>query len=60
MNIDERIARLTERHEALARTVGLMGAHMSELTTRTIQAMYAINRLAHIAAARDGRLNDHD
>jgi hypothetical protein len=50
MTIDERIERLTERHEALTQTVELIAAaqlktdeRMAELTERTTQLMDTMN-----------------
>jgi len=39
MTIDERLERLTERHEALAQTVELMGHEMREMFAATNKAL---------------------
>ena len=56
MTIDERLERLTGRHEALAQTVELTTANVDKLTADVtkLTALMAetdrfINRLAHIA-----------
>jgi hypothetical protein len=72
MTIDERLERLTERHEALTETVELIAASQAKADERVekvtadigkLTALMAetdrfINRLAHIAEAHEQRL-DH-
>ena len=62
-NIDQRLDRLTERHEALTQTVELIAAaqmkndeRMGLLTGRTAQLMDTMNRLANIVIAHEQRL----
>jgi DNA anti-recombination protein RmuC len=50
MTIDERLERLTERHEALAQTMELMG-HQLELL------MEAIAQLVNVATNHERRLD---
>ena len=64
-NIDQRLDRLTERHEALTQTVELIAAaqlksdeRIDKLTTLMAETGQFINQLAHIAAAHEQRL-DH-
>ncbi len=60
MTIDERLEKLTERHEALAQTVELMAAENRERDQRlgkTLdQIMEAIARLLHIAEIHEQRI----
>ena len=53
MNIDERLERLTERHEALTQTVELMGAENRDrdrqVSARFSEVMEGIARLLHVA-----------
>jgi hypothetical protein len=60
MTIDERLERLTERHEALTQTVELIAAaqlrtdeRMAQLTERTSQLMDTMNRLGNIIIAHE-------
>jgi hypothetical protein len=62
--IDERLDRLTERHEALTQTVELIAAaqikneaDIGKLTALMAETGRFINRLAHIAEAHDQRLD---
>ncbi|MGA3016556.1 MAG: hypothetical protein ABSF62_05510 [Bryobacteraceae bacterium] len=71
-NIDQRLDRLTERHEALTQTVELIAAaqlksderleqvtaDIAKLAALMSQTDKFINRLAHIAEAHEPRL-DH-
>lgn len=50
-NIDARLDRLTERHEALTQTVELMAGQM-------VQIMGGIGRLLHVAEIHERRLSD--
>jgi len=56
MNIDERLDRLTERHEALTQTVELIAADIRQLTGLMSQTDQFINQLAHVAAAHEQRI----
>lgn len=63
MTIDERLERLTGRHEALTQTVELIAAmqmkndeRMGVLTERTTQFMETMNRLGNIIIAHEERI----
>jgi septal ring factor EnvC (AmiA/AmiB activator) len=70
--IDQRLDRLTERHEALTQTVELIAAaqmksderlnrvaaDISRLTALMAETGQFINRLAHIAEAHEQRLDN--
>lgn len=64
MNIDERLAKLAERHEALSQTVELLVNHAQE-TDRRIESMRGfINevaegtaRLLHVAEIHERRIS---
>jgi hypothetical protein len=60
MDIDERLEKLTERHEALTQAVDLLAAMYQQNERRLAQVLDAINRLANIAEAHDVRLDDHE
>jgi len=60
MTIDERLEKLTERHEALTQAVDLLAAMYQQNERRLAQVLDAINRLANIAEAHDVRLDDHE
>jgi hypothetical protein len=56
MTIDERLEKLTERHEALSQTVELIAArqlHNDEILT---QVMEGIARLVHVAELHETRI----
>ena len=55
MTIDERLERLTGRHEALTQTVELMAAQNRE-RDRKCQVMESIGRLLHIAEIHEHRI----
>ena len=55
--VDERLDRLTERHEALTQTVELITADIRNLTALMSQTDQFINQLAHIAAAHEQRID---
>jgi prefoldin subunit 5 len=57
MTIDERLDRLTERHEALTQSVELITADIRNLTALMSQTDQFINRLAHIAEAHEQRID---
>ncbi|MGA2270208.1 MAG: hypothetical protein ABSH44_17185 [Bryobacteraceae bacterium] len=56
MTTDERLDRLTERHEALTQTVELIAADIRQLTGLMSQTDQFINQLAHVAAAHEQRI----
>jgi hypothetical protein len=62
MNIDERLEKLTERHEALTQTVEIIAAMQKEndrrFAERMGQVLEAITQLGHIAASHDHRLDN--
>ena len=62
MNIDERLERLSERHEALTQTVELMAARMEDRDKRLdgvlTQMAEGINRLLHVAEIHEQRIED--
>ena len=60
MSIDERIEKLTERHEALTQAVDLLAAMLQQNEKRMGQVLDAINRLANIAEAHDVRLDENE
>ena len=55
MTFDERLERLTGRHEALTQTVELMAAENRE-RDRKCQVMESIGRLLHIAVIHEHRI----
>lgn len=58
MTIDERIERLTERHEALTHSVELMGHRINEVITAINKDADNIRGLARIAELHEHRLTD--
>jgi hypothetical protein len=58
MTIDERLDRLTERHEALTQTVELIAAAQIKNDERMGQLMDTMNRLANIIIAHEQRIED--
>jgi hypothetical protein len=56
MTVDERIERLTERHEALTRTVELIAAAQLRSDERLAQFMDTMNRLGNIVIAHEERI----
>jgi prefoldin subunit 5 len=56
MTIDERLDRLTGRHEALTQSAELVTADIRNLTALMSQTDQFINQLAHIAEAHEQRL----
>lgn len=56
--IDERLEKLTERHEALTQTVELMTAENRERDRRMGEVMEGIARLLHIAEIHEHRIED--
>lgn len=49
MTMDERLERLTERHEALTQSVELMALENQERDRRLDQIMEGLARLVHVA-----------
>jgi hypothetical protein len=58
MTIDERLEKLTERHEALTQTVELIAAMQLALTRDVQQDSENIRALARIAEIHDRRLTE--
>lgn len=58
MTIDERLDRLTERHEALTQSVGLLLVETRELRDVACKDGENIRALARIAATHERRLTD--
>jgi hypothetical protein len=56
MTIDERLERLTERHEALTQSVELMAAENKQRDRRMGEIMEGIARLLHAAEIHEQRL----
>jgi hypothetical protein len=56
MTIDERLEKLTERHEALTQTVELLAARQTQHDELIGQVMEGIARLLHIAELHETRL----
>ncbi len=56
MTIDERLDRLTERHEALTQTVEILARTTHEHTQQITDIMEAAARLLHIAQIHEKRL----
>lgn len=56
MTFEEKIDRLTERHEALSQTVELMGHRISDLITAINADADNIRMLANIAQSHEHRL----
>ena len=60
MTLDERLERLTERHEALTQTVELMVAENKQRDRRLGEIMEGIASLLHVAEIHEQRLDRHD
>jgi len=65
VTIDERLEKLTERHEALAQTVEIIAGmqkdnerRFAETDRRIGQVLEAITQLGHIAESHDRRLDN--
>jgi hypothetical protein len=56
MTIDERLDRLTERHEALTQTVEILARTTHEHSQQISDIMEAAARLLHIAQIHEQRL----
>ena len=57
MTIDERLEKLTERHEALTQTVELMAAENKERDRRLVEIMEGVARLLHVAQIHEQRIS---
>jgi len=57
MTIDERLERLTERHEALTHTVELTAIENAQRDRRMGEIMEGIARLLHVAEIREQRIS---
>jgi hypothetical protein len=58
MTIDERLDRLTERHEALAQTMELIAAAPIKNDERMAELTETMTRLANIIIAHEQRIED--
>lgn len=58
MTIDERLDRLTERHEALTQTVELLAADTSRQRKLMDDVLLSLARLATIAGAHEQRISN--
>ena len=58
MTIEERLDRLTERHEALTQTVELLAQSQQKNEVLMAQVLESINSLARIAQAHERRISD--
>jgi hypothetical protein len=59
MTLDERLERLTERHEALTQSVELMAAENRQRDRRMGEIMEGIASLLHVAEIDEQRLDHH-
>ena len=57
MNIDQRLDRLTERHEALAQTVELLVTEGREVGRRVDKLVGSVNSLVNIVREHEERLH---
>lgn len=57
MTIDERLDKLTERHEALTQTVELIAAENRQRDRRLGEIMEGLARLLHVAQIPDRRIS---
>ena len=58
MTIDERLDRLTERHEALTQTVEIIAAAQIKNDERMAELTETMTRLANIIIAHEQRIED--
>ena len=56
MTIDERLEKLTGRHEALTQSVELMAAENRQRDRRMAEVMEGIARLLHVAEIHEQRI----
>ncbi len=57
MDIDERLERLTERHEALTQTVELLAKDLSEMGVLVNDIAEGTARLLHVAEIHEKRIS---
>ena len=57
MTIDERLDRLTERHEALTQTVEILVAENRQRDRRLGEIMEGLARLVHVAEIHEHRIS---
>jgi archaellum component FlaC len=57
MTIDERIAKLVERHEALTQSVELLANDLNELRGLVTQVAEGTARLLHVAELHERRIS---
>lgn len=58
MNIDERLEKLVERHEALSQTVELIAIENRKIESAVIQIMQGISDLVSIVRSHEQRLSN--
>ena len=58
MNIDERLEKLVERHEALSQTVELIAIENRKIESAIIQIMQGISDLVSIVRSHEQRLSN--
>ena len=58
MTIDERLDRLTERHEALSQSLEIIAGMQVDNEKRLGQLMDSMNRLVHIVEIHEQRLDN--
>lgn len=58
MTIDERLEKLTQRHEALTQTVEIIAGMQRANEQRIAQLMDVMNRLVRIVESHEHRLDD--
>jgi len=57
MDIDERLERLTQRHEALTQTVELLTKNLSDMKVLVNDIVEGTARLLHVAEIHEKRLS---
>jgi hypothetical protein len=57
MDIDERLERLTQRHEALTQTVELLTKDLSDMKVLVNDIAQGTARLLHVAEIREKRIS---
>jgi hypothetical protein len=57
MNIDERLEKLVERHEALTQSVEMLTSDLRELTTLVNDIAEGTARLLHVVQVHEQRLD---
>jgi prefoldin subunit 5 len=58
MNIDERLEKLVERHEALTQSVEMLTTDLRELKTLVSDIAEGTARLLHVVEAHEHRISD--